>query len=210
MRFRDWNKVQFLHDAEWHELDSKSAKALLMLWLIAKENEGELPNIKQISFLLRFSIAKTEKTLKKLSYWLVFDHLENEDKNEHKSNFYNVCKNNNKLINSEFSTNFPPSDISKNPSSTKVLKPADVPDLVWNDFLNLRKARRAPLTFTALRCIENEAKKANIPLAEVLTICCERGWQGFRSDWITTQPILNKKDEILRGNRSIAANWVNK
>ena len=214
MRFKNWKKVQFLHDAEWHDLDSKSGKSLIMLWLMARENDGELPNLKQISFLLRFSIPQTEKILNKLSYWLVFDHLENENKNEHEHEhevcFYNVCENKNNLSETEVSTNFNNTGISKNPSSTKALKPDDVPDLVWNDFLNLRKARRSPLTFTALRRIENEAKKANMPLTEVLTICCERGWQGFCADWLITQPIANKRDQILQANRSIAANWVNK
>lgn len=209
MRFKNWKKVQFLHDAEWHDLDSKSGKALIMLWLMARENDGELPNLKQISFLLRFSIAQTEKILKKLSYWLVFDHLDNEHKNEHTDSIYNVSENKNKLTEDEFSTNFNNSGISKNPKQTKAIKPDEVPEVVWNDFLNLRKARRSPLTFTALRRIENEAKKANMPLAEVLTICCERGWQGFCSDWLTAQPMANKKDQILQANRSIAANWVN-
>jgi hypothetical protein len=61
--------------------------------------------------------------------------------------------------------------------------PADVPAGVFADFLTIRKARRAPLTNTALEGIGREAGKAGISLADALAVCCERGWVGFRADW---------------------------
>ncbi len=65
-----------------------------------------------------------------------------------------------------------------------VVKPEGVSDLVWSDFLAIRKAKRAPLTATALEGIEREAKKAAMNLADVLALCCTRGWQGFKADWV--------------------------
>jgi hypothetical protein len=61
--------------------------------------------------------------------------------------------------------------------------PDDVPEGVWRDFLALRKAKKAPLTETALEAIRTEAQKAKISLSEALQVCCARGWQAFRSDW---------------------------
>lgn len=61
--------------------------------------------------------------------------------------------------------------------------PADVPAGVFADFLAIRKAKRAPLTATALAGIGREAAKAGISLADALAVCCERGWVGFRADW---------------------------
>lgn len=51
------------------------------------------------------------------------------------------------------------------------------------DFLAVRKAKRAPLTQTALRGIQVEARKAGLTLDAALRICCERNWQAFRADW---------------------------
>lgn len=61
--------------------------------------------------------------------------------------------------------------------------PADVPAEVFADFLTIRKAKRAPLTATALAGIRREAEKAGVSMADALTACCERGWVGFRADW---------------------------
>lgn len=64
-------------------------------------------------------------------------------------------------------------------------KPADVPDSVWLDFLAIRKAKRAPLTDTALAGIEKQARAAGMDLAAALAMCCERGWQGFDAGWVS-------------------------
>ena len=68
-----------------------------------------------------------------------------------------------------------------------VLKPEGVSDSVWSDFLTVRKAKRAPLTQTALDGIEHEAAKAGLDLAAALAMCCARGWQGFKAEWINKQ-----------------------
>lgn len=68
-----------------------------------------------------------------------------------------------------------------------VHRPDDVPEATWNDFLSMRKAKKAPLTDTALAGIRREAAKAGITLAEALACCCARGWQGFKADWVNAQ-----------------------
>ena len=69
------------------------------------------------------------------------------------------------------------------PVKADALCPADVPAEVFGDFLALRKAKRAPLTSTALAGIRREAVKAGLSMADAIAICCERGWVGFRADW---------------------------
>lgn len=77
----------------------------------------------------------------------------------------------------------------KKPRATKAeaLRPADVPEGVWGDFITLRKAKGAPLTETALKLIAKDAEKAGYTLAAALEICCARGWQAFRADWVAPQ-----------------------
>ena len=66
-----------------------------------------------------------------------------------------------------------------------------------NDFLAIRKAKRAPLTETALDGIRHEAERSQFTLEEALIICCKRGWQGFDSDWL----IKPKTEFISRQDR---------
>jgi uncharacterized protein YdaU (DUF1376 family) len=55
---------------------------------------------------------------------------------------------------------------------------------VANDFVALRKQKRAALTLTALAGIAKEAGKAGMTLQQALEISCARGWQSFKADWI--------------------------
>ena len=74
--------------------------------------------------------------------------------------------------------------IIKNKAKSQPEKPADVSDKVWSDFLQIRKAKRSPMTDTALQQIRAEADKAGIALQTALEHSCARGWQGFKADWI--------------------------
>jgi len=67
--------------------------------------------------------------------------------------------------------------------AVQVVKPEGVDEQVWTDFLAIRKAKRSPLSATALAGIGREADKAGITLADALVVCCERGWAAFRADW---------------------------
>lgn len=80
-----------------------------------------------------------------------------------------------------------PNGIEKAGKRPVVQKPEGVTDSVWADFLTVRKAKRAPLTSTALEGIQREASKAGMSLQEVLQVCCARGWQSFKADWINKQ-----------------------
>jgi uncharacterized protein YdaU (DUF1376 family) len=62
--------------------------------------------------------------------------------------------------------------------------PVNVEESVWSDFLALRKAKKAPVTVTALAGIKREADKANWSLARAITECVERGWTGFKAEWV--------------------------
>lgn len=61
--------------------------------------------------------------------------------------------------------------------------PDGVDAQLWADWLAVRRAKRAPLTATALEGVRREADKAGITLAEALRCCVEAGWQGFRAEW---------------------------
>jgi uncharacterized protein YdaU (DUF1376 family) len=55
---------------------------------------------------------------------------------------------------------------------------------IWQDFVALRKAKRAAVTKTALQGIEREAQKAGLTLQAALQEMCARGWTGFKAEWL--------------------------
>lgn len=75
-------------------------------------------------------------------------------------------------------------DSSPKKSRSCLIRPESVTELVWSDFLAIRRAKKSPMTETALSGIEREAKKAGMTLADALAVCCERGWQSFRAEWV--------------------------
>lgn len=64
------------------------------------------------------------------------------------------------------------------------VRPEDVNQQIWDDFIALRKAKKSVLTHTALVNIENQAMQAGMTLEEALEECCARGWQGFKANWM--------------------------
>lgn len=87
-----------------------------------------------------------------------------------------------------------PNGLDKTPGKrAAVAKPEAVSQQVWDGFLAIRKAKRAPISAVALAGIEREAAKAGKTLNEALTICCERGWQAFRADWVESAAAGGRK-----------------
>ena len=70
------------------------------------------------------------------------------------------------------------------PKNNTVAPPDGVTDIVWQDWLTLRKAKKAAVTQTALNGIIKEAGKAGITLQAALETCCARGWTGFKAEWL--------------------------
>ena len=71
---------------------------------------------------------------------------------------------------------------------------ATAPDLfpgidpvVVADFRKLRASKKAPITETAVDGIRREAAKAGVTLEAALRTCCERGWTGFKAEWVAGQ-----------------------
>jgi uncharacterized protein YdaU (DUF1376 family) len=80
------------------------------------------------------------------------------------------------------------------PKKNTVAPPEGVTDAVWQDWLKLRKAKKAAVTQTALDGIQREADKARVSLQTALETCCERGWTGFKAEWMQSQPTHHDKN----------------
>ena len=73
--------------------------------------------------------------------------------------------------------------------------PDGVDNLVWQDFLQIRKKRRAPITDRVIEGLTKEAKTAGVTLNDALKECVLRGWQSFKADWVAPNPT---KTDIAR------------
>jgi hypothetical protein len=185
MYIKNWSKFQhfkdrkppwiklyrdILDDLEWHELDPRASKVLVMCWLIASEDEGTLPDLKTLAFRLRMSEKDTKDCIIKLSHW-----LEQDDINPISERYQHD------LLETETETE---KDKEKRQKATVVACPDDVGLQVWQDWLALRKAKKAPVTETVVNSARKEAEKAGISLNAFLTIWCARGSQGLQADWL--------------------------
>jgi hypothetical protein len=191
MRIKNWTKFQhfkdrrppwvklyrdILDDLEWHELDPLAAKVLVMLWLIASENDGRIPDNKTLAFRLRLTEVKTKEIIIKLSHW-----LEQDDINSI-SNGYQVD-----------STETERETELEKEKETKAKAPEGVSPEVWDSFVKQRKANRAVITPSVIRSIQKEADKAGWTLEQALAECAARGWRGFKASWV--QEKLTRSEE---------------
>ena len=55
---------------------------------------------------------------------------------------------------------------------------------IASDWLQSRKTLKAAVTLTAIDGIAREAAKARIALSDALALCCQRGWRGFKAEWV--------------------------
>jgi hypothetical protein len=189
MRIKNWTKFQhfkdrrppwvklyrdILDDLEWHELDPLAAKVLVMLWLIASENEGQIPDNKTLAFRLRLTEVKTKEIIIKLSHW-----LEQDDINKISKGYQVDLPERETETETELET-----ETKREKNATSVACPPDVDQQIWDDWKQLRKAKKAPVTETVVNSARKEAAKANMEFSDFLSIWCARGSQGLQADWI--------------------------
>ena len=68
--------------------------------------------------------------------------------------------------------------------ATVVACPPDVSQQVWDDWVTLRKSKKAPITKTVLDGAIVEAKKLGWTLEQFLIEWCNRSSQGLKAEWI--------------------------
>lgn len=192
-RAPQWVKLyrDLLDNLDWHQLKGDDAKGLVLLWLLASEDEkleGNLPSLDRIAFRLRITEQDASKMLARLSNWV----------EQPASNVLADCKQDASLEErrGELDTK------RQSRASARVVsveRPEQIPETLWSGWLAIRKAKRAPLTEAALRMVRDEAAKANWTLEAALRECVLRGWQGFKAEWVAkaasvgaTPPPLNK------------------
>jgi hypothetical protein len=190
MRIKNWDRFQhfkdrkpiwiklyrdLLDDLNWHELDGKSAKALVMIWLIASEDLGKLPETKTLAFRLRMSEKETKEVVTKLSQW-----LEQDDIN---------------TISDGYQDDMPEKrrEETDKEKEKETDTPTGVSQQVWDSFVKQRKTKKAQVTALVIDGIQKEADKAGWTLEMALNEVVVRNWQSFKAEWV--------KDKVSNAER---------
>lgn len=82
--------------------------------------------------------------------------------------------------------------IKKERRGAVALKPENISQKIWDDFLRQRKTK---FTDTALEGIQREAEKAGLAFEEAIRMAVERGWQSFKADWVTKGQENGKRNQ---------------
>lgn len=93
-----------------------------------------------------------------------------------------------------------------------VVRPEDVAEQVWNDWVKLRKGKRAAVSATVVTEARREADKASLTLERFLAVWCARGSQGLEADWLKphergTAP-QSSKTSFTRDREAQASAWM--
>jgi uncharacterized protein YdaU (DUF1376 family) len=92
------------------------------------------------------------------------------------------------------------------------ITPEGVSNEVFKDFCKLRKGLKAPVTQTAINGLAKEGQKANLSLEQVMILCCQNGWRGFKADWIKEKKTVGERNStvmsgltrgIIGGNKDV-------
>jgi len=192
MRIKNWDRFQhfkdrkpiwiklyrdLLDDLNWHNLDPKLAKALVMIWLIASEDCGQLPEIKSLAFRLRISEKDTKDIVTKLSAW-----LEQDDING---------------ISSAYQDDMPEKrrEETDKEKEKEIEAPEGVSQQVWTSFVKQRKTKKAQLTQLVIDGIQKEADKAGWSMDMALNEIVVRNWVSFKAEWVAKPE--NKADQVF-------------
>jgi len=110
-------------------------------------------------------------------------------------------------------TNHKPLTINQEPlTNINTITPEGVSDEVFKDFCKLRKGLKAPVTQTAINGLAKEGQKANLTLEQVMMLCCQNGWRGFKAEWIKEKKTVGERNStvmsgltrgIIGGNKDV-------
>ena len=190
MRIKNWDRFQhfkdrkpiwiklyrdLLDDLNWHELDPKSAKALVMIWLIASEDLGILPETKTLAFRLRMSEKETKEVVTRLSSWLDQDDIN--------------------AISEGYQDDMPEKRREETKKEKEIEAPEGVSQQVWDSFVKQRKSKKAQVTDLVINGIKKEADKAGWTMDMALNEIIVRNWVSFKAEWVAKPE--NKADQVF-------------
>jgi uncharacterized protein YdaU (DUF1376 family) len=114
--------------------------------------------------------------------------------------------------------NHKPLTINHKPVSKNIARKteffADIDINLVNDYLAVRKAKRAPkVSKTVYDGLVRESNLAGVDLSQALRVCIERNWVGFKAEWYLQLGTVNGKTKFKNKSDVMSdaqfENWLN-
>jgi DNA-binding transcriptional MocR family regulator len=154
-------------------------------------------SIESLSTDWKWSRNKVKRFLKRLE-----DEHMIERKTNHLTTIITIC--NYDKFQFDEKTSEPPNELPDEPSNEpslepqtnkkkrrnkeEIIKPENVTDQTWDDFLLHRKKKKATVTQTVINGFIKQAGLAKWTLEDALKETIERGWVGFKAEWVKGKP----------------------
>lgn len=182
-----WIKLhkKLLDDYEFQSLPVASRALAPMLWLLAsEESDGSIEyDINRMAFRLRSTSVEIEEAIKPLIEKGFFE-LVGECLRSASAPLAPCLPREEKRREERETEKIAQDKPASTPRSKAIAKPDAVTQATWDDWLQLRKAKKAPVTETVLKQAIAEAAKAGMELEHFLQVWCARGSQGLQADWL--------------------------
>jgi hypothetical protein len=178
-------------------LSDKQFRLWVELLAVASENDGLLPCLDDLRYMLNRRLDHLSTGVEQLISMGLIDRLTDGYEPHNWSKFqYKSDTSNQRVARHRAKRNVtvtPPdtdteteTEVNTNVLTAKrrgviACKPAEISDSLWGDW---QRHRKAPFTETALKGFEREAAKAGWSVEWAITEAIERGWQGFKADWV--------------------------
>lgn len=203
MRVKNWREFQhykhrdppwirlyrkLLNDREWFNLSGDAAKVLIGCWLIAGENDGILPPLKDLSFRLRISEKQLASALSELSHW-----LEQDASNALAERAQGATPETDNTETDNTETECAASAPSAKDELARVLDSEHVAAVIEH-----RKKLRKPLTARAASLLAARFAKWPKP-NEAADAMIANGWQGFEVAWMQNRRTNGPDPPIVAG-----------
>lgn len=178
-----WIKLHrdVLNDRAFMLLAPATRGVVVLLWLLASESDDGAfdGDPDEIAFRLRITPKEAKSAIDQALQIGFLSRCEHDA-----SNVPATCSSETEGETEREVQSAAPAAAPRPPKAALLQRPDDVTEQVWPDWLAHRKAKRAPVTATALDGIRREAQRAGLSLDEALRISIAQGWQGFRADWL--------------------------
>lgn len=183
-----WIKLHrnLLDDMHYQRLPVASKALAPMLWLLASESQtGTIDtSTEEIAFRLRMTekdVLAAIKPLLDMGFFIDDDNVLAE------------------CLQDATSETEKRREETKKETETEAPKGVDVS--LFKDYLEVRKAKKAKWTETAYKGLQREAEKAKMSLSDVMQMCCERGWAGFKADWVKEEVAKQKQLPLVTNDQ---------
>jgi hypothetical protein len=199
-----WVKVHrnLMTNHEWMMMSDEEKGQLISLWLIAADKGGKIPADKNI--LKKMACLDKAPDIEKFIklQWIEHDGVTVTTKRQPNDAPETETE-------TETETELKEKNIKKRKAKFK--RPENVDYQIWNDFCEMRKVKKAPITKTVISRIENEALKINWDLQKAIEYMVLRNWQGFNHKWILNEQQKDKthgKQSKLDQAKQSAVEWL--